>query len=257
MLESDGQWDIIVSALQDISNANLANTLDNKYVDKTASVQLDEMTPEQLETLKQEIIEHRANVAVVKRFIETSKDNLTKLIGAQQKTKKVASPEKDVGRKGHKMNGKQTKRPKLGRLFWTSKFNPLEPIIVGLEIAYKLRNRHFEEWIQCEVVRIMGDGSKYEIRDPEPDENNNLSETFKASYKDILLIPPEDDVADLLNYPAGTKVLARYPETTTFYPAVVVGHRRDGTVRLKFDGEEEVNKETEVERRLVLPLPEK
>ena len=52
-------------------------------------------------------------------------------------------------------------------------------------------------------------------------------------------------------------MLARYPETTTFYPAVVVGHRRDGTVRLKFDGEEEVNKETEVERRLVLPLPEK
>lgn len=52
-------------------------------------------------------------------------------------------------------------------------------------------------------------------------------------------------------------MLARYPDTSTFYPAIVVGHKKDGRVRLKFDGEEEVNKETEVERRLVLPTPEK
>lgn len=258
MLETDGQWDIIVSALQDISNANLSNPLDNVYADKVSGSALDEMTPDELEQLKQEVIEHKANVAVVKRFIETCKENLGMLIESQQTAKKVASPEKEVdNRKSLKMNGKQTKRPKHGRLFWTSKYNPLEPIVVRLEIAYKLRNRHFEEWIQCEVVRVIGDGTKFEIRDPEPDENNNLSETFKASYKEILLIPAEENTSELLNYPASTKVLARYPETTTFYPAVVVGHRRDGTVRLKFDGEEEVNKETEVERRLVLPLPEK
>ncbi|KAG2730744.1 hypothetical protein G9P44_006321, partial [Scheffersomyces stipitis] len=64
----------------------------------------------------------------------------------------------------------------------------------------------------------------------------------------ILLIPPLVEVGDLVNYPYGTKVLARYPETTTFYPAIVVGNRKDGNVRLKFDGEEEVNKETEKSR---------
>lgn len=257
MLEVEGQWDIIVSALQDISNANTSTLFNNIFAEKVSASALEGMTPEELELLKQEIVDHKANIAVAKRFIETSKERLEKLIASQDTAIKVTSPEKEIDRRGQKMNGKQSKRPRHGRLFWTSKFNPLQPIDIGLEIAYKLKNRHFEEWIQCEVVRVIGDGTKFEIRDPEPDENNNLSETFKATYKDILLIPPEDEAPDLLNYPAGSKVLARYPETTTFYPAVVVGSRRDGTVKLKFDGEEEVNKETEVERRLVLPLPDK
>jgi len=52
-------------------------------------------------------------------------------------------------------------------------------------------------------------------------------------------------------------VLARYPETTTFYPAEVIGTKRDGRCRLRFEGEEEEGKETEVDRRLVLPYPGK
>ena len=152
-------------------------------------------------------------------------------------------------------SSKKHLKQKTGRLYYTSPFNPLEPIVVGLEVAYKLRNRHFEEWIQCEVMRVIGDGMKFEIRDPEPDENNNPGQTFKANYKEVLLIPPLDEVDELVNYSYGSKVLARYPETTTFYPAIVVGSRKDGRVRLKFDGEEEVNKETEVERRLVVPFP--
>lgn len=161
------------------------------------------------------------------------------------------------GKQGGKLNNKLKNTKKLGRSYYTSKFNPLEPILVGSEVAYKLKNRHFEEWIQCEVMRVIGDGIKFEIRDPEPDENNNPGQTFKANYKEILLIPKIDEVPDLASYSYGTKVLARYPETTTFYPAIVVGERKDRSVRLKFDGEEEVNKETEVERRLVLPFPEK
>lgn len=49
------------------------------------------------------------------------------------------------------------------------------------------------------------------------------------------------------------KVLARYPETTTFYPAEIMGYKKDGTCKLRFEGEEEVGKLTEVERKLVLP----
>lgn len=60
-----------------------------------------------------------------------------------------------------------------------------------------------------------------------------------------------------MNYPYGTKVLARYPETTTFYPAEVIGTKRDGRCKLKFEGEEEEGKETEVDRRLVVPYPGK
>lgn len=150
--------------------------------------------------------------------------------------------------------GKGKKLKKVGRSYWTSKYNPSEPIYIGSEVAFKLRNR-INEWIQCEVVKIIGDGIKFEIRDPEPDENNNPGHTFRANYKEILLIPTEEAARDLINYAYGTKVLARYPDTTTYYLAIVVGHKKDGIVRLKFDGEEEVNKECEVERRFVLPLP--
>lgn len=176
-----------------------------------------------------------------------------KNLGSASSNTRSSSSSKSSG----KLHGKPKIVKKSGRLYYTSKYNLLEPIYVGSEVAYKLKNRHFEEWIQCEVMKVIGDGIKFEIRDPEPDENNNPGQTFKASYKEILLIPRIEEIQDLTSYPYGTKVLARYPETTTFYPAIVVGERKDGSVRLKFDGEEEVNKETEVERRLVLPFPEK
>lgn len=60
----------------------------------------------------------------------------------------------------------------------------------------------------------------------------------------------------------GKNVLALYPGTTTFYKAeVVVGWRMDGTgkgeegnlVRLRFEGEDEADREMSVERRYVLP----
>lgn len=110
------------------------------------------------------------------------------------------------------------------------------------------------EWIQCEVTKIVSE-IKFEVRDPEPDENNNPGQTYKATWKDVILLPLKSEAASLVNYPYGTKVLARYPETTTFYPAEVIGTKRDGRCRLRFDGEEEEGKETEVERRLVVPYP--
>lgn len=150
----------------------------------------------------------------------------------------------------------QTPRP-LGRSVWISQFNPNGPISIGSEVAFKPKKGGESEWFQCVVVKVSADGLRFEIRDPEPDELGNPGKTFKCNWRDIIFIPPEDlsPKSQTPNYPPGTKVLARYPETTTFYPAAVIGTKRDGTCRLKFDGEEEVDKETEVLRRLVLPYP--
>lgn len=288
--ETDGYWDIIVTSLQDICNANEATSFDDKY----KQYLLRGLENENIDELKKEILEHRANISTSKRLVNTSQQNLRVLIDklkveAENTAAKLASggggklatsgkssasnaaapssavskrgggkyngSKGDGGKSSAKNNKKVTK--KAGRLYYTSMFNPSEPIYVGSEVVYKLKNRHAEEWIQCEVTRVIGDGIKFEIRDPEPDENNNINPTFKANYKEILLIPPLNEVPDLVNYTYGSKVLARYPETTTFYTAVVVGSKKDGKVRLKFDGEDEINKETEVERRLVLPFPEK
>ncbi|RPA82349.1 hypothetical protein BJ508DRAFT_414182 [Ascobolus immersus RN42] len=131
-----------------------------------------------------------------------------------------------------------------------------EPIHLQMEVAYRLpKNKGLAsemEWIQCNVINIIGEGPKkrYEVQDPEPDEGSGHGKIFRAHLRDLIPIPK--DSANLPQYPVGKHVLARYPETTTFYRAEVMGTKRDGTCRLKFEGEEEVNKEQEVERRLVL-----
>ncbi|CAK7901989.1 SAGA-associated factor 29 [[Candida] anglica] len=304
---TEGYWDIIVTSLQDICNANEATSFDGKYSKYASNGGLEGLSPTELQSLQQEVMEHKQNVGTARRLVSTSQQNLQTLLKKLEEQESMttaaatsaspasprasmvntnASPDsvtrsKSESTRGSKVSNtgksvpdnythnstsgvasspaaaRKKQNKKAGRSFYTSVYNPSEPILVGSEVAYKLKNRHFEEWIQCEVMRVIGDGNKFEIRDPEPDENNNPGQTFRANYKEILLIPPMAEVRDLVNYAYGCKVLARYPETTTFYPAVVVGHRKDGTVRLKFDGEEEVNKETEVERRLVLPFPEK
>jgi SAGA-associated factor 29 len=58
------------------------------------------------------------------------------------------------------------------------------------------------------------------VQDPEPDEHGNMSQTYKTNAQSIILIP--DDSAGLPSLPSGTMVLARYPETTTFYKAEVI-----------------------------------
>lgn len=280
----EAQWSTVVSCIQDICNANEAHSLDNLYVGQTATSDA---------ALRRKVLAHKRNVADARRLVQTAHRVVQTLIerlrtasstraaaadasptkpaasgkgsgkGAGKTASVASSPPSAVGKRGAAVaaavaaspsGATAAKNKKVGRLYHTSPFNPSFPIVVGSEVAYRLRNRHTEEWIQCEVMRVAGGGSKFEIRDPEPDENNNLNPSFKATYKEVLLIPPVSEAADLVNYPYGTQVLARYPETTTFYTAVVVGHRKD-RVKLKFDGEDEVNKETEVERRLVLPFP--
>ncbi|OBA20514.1 hypothetical protein METBIDRAFT_32508 [Metschnikowia bicuspidata var. bicuspidata NRRL YB-4993] len=267
----NGYWDIVVSSLQDICNANDSLSFDelNRENDEH---KLDSLNEADLEKLKEDINDHLQNIGTAKRIISTSQENLQTLISAaekiqqqqqqqqqQQKIQASTTGRPSRGLVGGKLGRGNTKKgvANQGRLFWVSKYDSGEPIILGSGVAYKLKNRHSDEWIQCEVTKILADGTKYEIRDPEPDENNNPGQKFKATYKEILPIPLRSEAPNLLAYSYNSKVLARYPETTTFYPAIVVGHKKDGTVRLKFDGEEEVNKETEVERRLVLPFPER
>lgn len=253
MQNAEGYWETVTQLLQDICNANELLTFDATY-EKHTEATLEKLLDAELENLREEVNDHRLNIDLAQKLISIAQENIQLLIVHLEKAQKPVEEPKPVPQPTRQSLNKVSQQ---GRLFWTLKYDTGKPIVIGLEVAYKLRNRHFEEWIQCEVTKIYADGTKYEIRDPEPDENNNPGQTFKATYKEILLIPFKKEAPNLVPYLYGTKVLARYPETTTFYPAVVVGLKKDGRVRLKFDGEEEVNKETEVERRLVLPFPEK
>lgn len=94
---------------------------------------------------------------------------------------------------------------------------------------------------------------RYEVQDPEPNEKGEEGEVYRTSASSLIPIPRVG--ASLPPFPAGKLVLARYPDTTTFYRAEVMGTRKD-TYRLKFEGEED-DKEMDVDRRFVLEIPGK
>ena len=123
---------------------------------------------------------------------------------------------------------------------------------VGAEVAYKqAKVVDGSQWIQCIIIRINTEANKkrYEVQDPEPDETGAPGQIYRASATSLIAIPPSDAV--LPDYPVGKTVLARYPETTTFYKAEVTGGK--GLVcRLKF--EDDQNQEMEVDRRFVLDM---
>jgi len=99
----------------------------------------------------------------------------------------------------------------------------------------------------------VGEGKqrKYEILDVEPDEG---ASPYRASPSQMVSIPDRND--GLPDATVNRTVLAMYPGTTTFYRADVVAVKgKDiplGCVRLRFEDEDETNKEMDVERRYVL-----
>ncbi|KAI9838383.1 MAG: hypothetical protein M1819_005651 [Sarea resinae] len=127
-------------------------------------------------------------------------------------------------------------------------------LIVGADVAYKQSKAKGVEgdWIQCTIQNIVGDGNKkrFEVQDAAPEDSG----TYKTSAAS--LIPIQKPGIPLPDYPKGKQVLGLYPDTTCFYRAEVVStNKKDNTCKLRFEGEEELNKEVDVERRFVLDLP--
>ena len=150
----------------------------------------------------------------------------------------------------------------------------MDLLVKGAEVAYKQGRQKGAEgdWIQCIINAVSGEGKnkrfvgslsdpcafgvahtkvnfRYEVQDPEPDENGAQGQVYRAAAPSLVPIPPSGAV--LPDFPKGKQVLARYPDTTTFYRAEVMGMKRDAC-RLKFEGEEEIGKEMDVDRRFVL-----
>ncbi|KAH8698503.1 SGF29 tudor-like domain-containing protein [Talaromyces proteolyticus] len=127
--------------------------------------------------------------------------------------------------------------------------------VIGAEVVYKHKNKQGVEGegIQCIIKSISGDGTKkrYDVQDPEPNENGEPGAIYKTSASYLIPIPQIGTA--LPSFSVGKQVLARYPDTTTFYRAEVMGAKKD-VYRLKFEGEED-DKEMEVDRRFVLDVP--
>jgi SAGA-associated factor 29 len=143
-------------------------------------------------------------------------------------------------------------------------------LLPSTEVLYrdpKKKTNTEGEGILCRVTSVIGEGKqrRYEIIDADPDPPTP-SIPYRASVNHLVPIPPPSANTTLPDCHKGKNVLALYPGTTTFYKAEVVAAWRvsDGRVksedgdggnfvRLRFEGEDEADREMNVERRYVLP----
>ena len=117
------------------------------------------------------------------------------------------------------------------------------------------------------MTSVIGEGKqrRYEIIDADPDPPTPAI-PYRASVNHLVAIPPLASNTALPDLKIGRQVLALYPGTTTFYKAEVVGpwtgkkeikeegkDESENLVRLRFEGEDEADREMSVERRYVLP----
>ncbi|EAS30410.3 SAGA complex component [Coccidioides immitis RS] len=178
-------------------------------------------------------------------------EKLNRLKSSAQRSASVSSAQTRESAKGDEVTEgikgtKGTAAEKGGQLF------------VGAEVVFKHNKKQQGvegEGIQCIIKNITGDGHKkrYDVQDPEPIENGEEGAVYRTTAASLIPIPQIG--TSLPVFPPGKQVLARYPDTTTFYRAEVMGSKKD-VYRLKFEGEED-DKEMDVDRRFVLDIPGK
>ena len=143
-------------------------------------------------------------------------------------------------------------------------------LTVNTEVLYHPTQNRLEnvegEGILCCITSVIGEGKqrRYEIIDSDP-EPPTPTITYRVSVKHLVPIPSITSNSILPDLPAKRNVLALYPGTTTFYKAEVVsgwttrkvkegdGREVENFVKLRFEGEDEVDRDMSVERRYVLP----
>ena len=84
-----------------------------------------------------------------------------------------------------------------------------------------------QEWIVAVVVQYLPQELAYEVMDADDDaaaEGNG--QAYRLPQELVIAMPRSATSRDGVNFPQGTTVLAVYPNTTTFYRAVVVQQAR-------------------------------
>ncbi|EGG16294.1 DUF1325 family protein [Cavenderia fasciculata] len=91
-----------------------------------------------------------------------------------------------------------------------------QQITNGTLVAAREKSNNSVNWILAKVNGFNQKNQKYEVIDEDEDEPKR----FFVIAKDIIQLPSTSSVSN--NFSSGTKVLAMFPDTTAFYPAVVV-----------------------------------
>jgi|SaaInlStandDraft_6_1057023.scaffolds.fasta_scaffold20869_5 hypothetical protein len=94
-------------------------------------------------------------------------------------------------------------------------------------------------YILATVISYNKLKGKYEVEDADPESTEDDRKRHFVPPKHVLRLPAETELIDS-EYLKGTMVLAMFPQTTTFYPAIVhsVSRKRKNTeYNLRFEGD--------------------
>ncbi|EIN12596.1 hypothetical protein PUNSTDRAFT_97392 [Punctularia strigosozonata HHB-11173 SS5] len=130
---------------------------------------------------------------------------------------------------------------------------------------------HVDEntWILAVILKsINQDKNRYEVQDPEPQEDGQPGQVYNTTLRSIIPLPddevPPNHPAHLNNYhvfEAGSTVMALYPDTSTFYKAQVITSSRDmkpnkdGMPMYKLKFEDDEDQEHSILARSVVEWP--
>ena len=219
--------------------------------------------------------------AGVTKLVNTHKEKRSGSVPSSTRDGSVSVKMEDVG-DSSSLDSSSVKEPASSTSTTTS--GPANPLVtpsasrpppklqVGSEVFFRNKARNAEgSGILCTITSIVGEGKqrRYEIQDADPEldpATGQFPPPTRASVQNLIPIPPATPGSDDEGVPSkgtaplekGKQVLALYPGTTTFYKAEVSrewkagGVDGGGTVRLRFEGEDEIEKEMDVERRYVL-----
>jgi SAGA-associated factor 29 len=118
-----------------------------------------------------------------------------------------------------------------------------------------------EMWIKANVLNYIPQHKKYEVEDVDIEESSKSRKRYKLPRK--YLIPLSKDFSEHTPFKKGTQVLAMYPDTTTFYPAIVHSSpspSNNYTYQVKFEDDQDDTGRTparKVSYKHVVAIPEK
>ncbi|KAI9694814.1 MAG: SAGA HAT/Core module component [Bathelium mastoideum] len=219
--------------------------------------------------------------AGVSKLVSTHKDKRSGSVPSSTRDGSVSVKIEDFG-DSSSLDGSSIKEPMSSTSTTTS--GPANPLVtpsanrsslklqVGSEVFWRNKARNAEgSGILCTITAVIGEGKqrRYEIQDADPEIDPATGQPpppARPSVQNLIPIPPSTAGLDedgglwkaMSALEKGKQVLALYPGTTTFYKAEVSrewkagGIDGGGTVRLRFEGEDEIEKEMDVERRYVL-----
>jgi SAGA-associated factor 29 len=134
---------------------------------------------------------------------------------------------------------------------------------VAARVPIAAEDSESDLWILAAVVRYLTDKKKYEIEDEDPGDEgdpNPVRKHYRLNKKNIVALPKIFNPNQVFG--KGSQVLAMFPNTTTFYPAIIEKEASKVTnmmYALKFEDDEEQGRRVsrKVSFKYVIPMQKK